>query len=67
VVSGSDYTIPSRDGGHTATVVYSQMLVQVAFDYKGLPDIRDLTARQIRFFYEGRRNSLKEETKPRQK
>lgn len=39
------------------------MLAQVAMDYSGLPDVRDITATQIRFFYESGRASLEQRTK----
>lgn len=41
------------------------MLLQVCTDYPGLPDPRTLTMSEIRFFYEGRRASLKKATAPR--
>jgi hypothetical protein len=34
------------------------MLLQICLDYPGLPDARELTIEQIRWFYEGRRKSL---------
>lgn len=44
--------IPERDGGNTYQNVYTLMLVQITREYSGLPDIRDLKARQIKFFYD---------------
>jgi hypothetical protein len=40
------------------------MLLQVARDYSGLPDVRTLRAREIRFFYEGLRSELESTSKP---
>lgn len=51
--------------GHKALPVYREMLLQVCRDYPGLPDPRTLTAREIRFFYEGLRAELKDHSKPR--
>lgn len=65
VRSGGDAKIP--DGGHTLCAVYGEMLLQVTRDYSGLPDVRTLTASEIRFFYDGLRGELIEHTKPRSK
>lgn len=43
------------------------MMLQIARDYPGLPDIRTMRASEIRFFYEGLRPELIEHTKPRAK
>lgn len=48
---------------HTAVAVYSEMLLQIALDYPGVPDVRTLKAHEIRFFYNGLRATLKERTK----
>lgn len=40
------------------------MLLQICSDFAGLPDPRTLTMREIRFFYNGGRESLKKNTKP---
>ena len=45
--------------------VYSVMLYQICRDYSGLPDIRTLKAHEIRFFYDGLREELKQHTKPK--
>ena len=39
------------------------MFLQICRDYTGLPDVRFLKAREIRFFYDGLRIELKEHTK----
>lgn len=43
------------------------MLLQICRDYPGLPDPRTLKIREIKFFYDGLRNELKEHTKPKSK
>ena len=45
--------------------VHQEMLLQICRHYPGLPSVKHLKAREIRFFYEGIRNELKELTKPR--
>ncbi len=62
---GSDYAHPN--GGHTFQNVYTEMLYQICRDYSGLPDVRTLTAYEIRWFYDGLRAELKEHTKPKPK
>lgn len=52
---------------HHRVAAYSEMLLQICMDYPGLPNPRTLTAKEIRFFYEGLRNELKEHTKPKPK
>jgi hypothetical protein len=41
------------------------MLLQIARDYPGLPDVRELKASEILFFYEGLRGELQAGTKPK--
>lgn len=41
------------------------MLLQISRDYHGLPDVRTLRWREIRWFYEGLRPELIEHTKPK--
>jgi hypothetical protein len=43
------------------------MLLHVAAEYPGLPDVRTLTFDEIRFFFEGMRPALKRATKPPKK
>jgi len=43
--------------------VYAEMLLQICSTYNVLPDIREMKAHQIRFFYEGARGSLQEISK----
>lgn len=52
---------------HTLVPVYGRMLLQVARDYAGIPDVRTLTMSEIRFFYDALRVELVERTKPRGK
>jgi hypothetical protein len=47
--------------------VYPEMLLQICGQYSGLPDVRTLTASEIRFFYNGIRAELCELTKPKSK
>lgn len=58
-----------RNGGDarlaSAAATYSEMLLQIARDYPGLPDPRTLTIDEICFFYAGLRPELKRHTKPR--
>jgi hypothetical protein len=49
---------------HTVPNVYAEMLIQICMDYPALPDPRDLTMTEIRFFYDGLRESLKKRTSP---
>lgn len=51
---------------HTLLPVYCEMLLQVCRDYPSLPNPRSLTLTEIRFFYNGSRNTLYEMTRPRQ-
>lgn len=67
---GADVRLPRdpRTGmAHTMPVVYREMLLQIARDYAGLPDVRTLTNSEIRFFYDGLRPELRKYTKPTQK
>jgi hypothetical protein len=43
------------------------MLLQVCRDFPGIGDFRRLTAREIRFFYDGLRAELRAVTKPKKK
>lgn len=53
------------DGGsHTYVNVYGEMFLQVLRDYSSLPDVRTLTATELRFLYDGLRPELKAHTKP---
>lgn len=65
---GEDEFLPRhRETGepqHTLVRVYSEMLLQIARDYAGLPDVRTLTLTQIRFFYNGLRAELKKHSRP---
>lgn len=57
--NGADARLP------TALLTYTEMLLQVARDYPGLPDPRTMTVTEIVFFYEGLRPELKKYTKPK--
>lgn len=59
--NGCDEKLPN--GGHSAQTVYTEMYIQVLRDYPSLPDVRTIVAHEIRFFYNGLRNELKEHTK----
>ena len=48
----------------SARATYTWMMLQVARDYPGLPDLRTLTVGEIAFFYDGLRPELKKHTKP---
>lgn len=63
VRNGEDAKLPK--GEHTLLPVYTEMMLQVARDYSGIPDIRTLTLDEIRFFYDGLRAELKAHSKPR--
>lgn len=52
-----------KNGGHNFGNVYTNMLFQICRDYSGLPNVKELKAHEIRFFYEGLRAELKEHTK----
>lgn len=54
-----------REGGNYAHVVYTEMLLQIARDYSGLPDARTLKVSEIKFFYEGLRAELLRGTAPK--
>jgi hypothetical protein len=47
--------------------VYTEMLLTVCRTYRALPDPRTMKLSEIRWFYEGLRESLKESTKPNSK
>jgi len=49
----------------SARDTYGLMLLQIARDYPGLPDVRTLTVPEIVFFYEGLRPELKKYRQPR--
>jgi len=40
------------------------MMLDICAQYPGLPDVRSLSAGEIRFFYNGIRKTLHELTKP---
>ena len=60
---GQDEKLPK--GGNTFEAVYTEMLLQIARDYSGLPDVRNLKAHEIRFFYNGLRAELAHHTAPK--
>ena len=55
--NGADARLP------TAASTYQEMLLQIARDYAGLPDVRTLTVPEIVFFYDGLRSELKKHTR----
>ena len=60
---GEEFKLPK--GMNTLTIVYGEMFLQICRDYSTLPDPRTLTLSEIRFYYNGLRNELKEHTKPK--
>lgn len=60
---GADGKLPRKE--HTFGTVYREMFLQVCRDYPSLPDVRTITAGEIRFFYDGLRAELHEHTKPK--
>jgi hypothetical protein len=58
--------LPRKKGKlvHTAPNVYREMILQVARDYPGLPDVRTLSMDEIRFFYDGLRAELRRYSSP---
>lgn len=58
---GEDVILPK--GQHTRVNVYCEMIMQIARDYPGLPDVRELTEQQIEFFYDGLRPELRRHTR----
>jgi len=46
-------------GRHRIVAVYSEMLLQIAREYPGLPDPRTMELEEIRFFYNGLRGDLR--------
>jgi hypothetical protein len=58
-----------RDGAaaqlSSARATYTEMLLQCARDYPGLPDPRTLTISEIVFFYDGLRPELIKYTRPK--
>jgi hypothetical protein len=62
VRGGEDFR--HQNGAHRLPAVYGEMMLQVAQDYSGAPDVLNMRAHQIRFFYNGIRRKLQQETKP---
>lgn len=52
---------PPRSAART----YREMVLQIARDYPGLPDVRTMTVPEIVFFYEGLRPELHKHTRHR--
>lgn len=50
---------------HTFLNVYGEMMLTIARIYHSLPDVRTMTVEEIEFFYDGIREELKANTKPR--
>lgn len=65
VRNGADFFHPDEDGQprHTFSNVYPEMLLVICRNYPGLPDARTLELDEIVWFYEGLRETLKNETK----
>ena len=62
VIRGEDGKL---EDDHNFQAVYTIMLWQICRDYHGLPNVKNLKAHEIRFFYDGLRIELKEHTKPK--
>ncbi len=58
VINGAESPMPQRDGGNLFTSVYRSMLLQICRDFPGLPDVRALSAGQIKFFYQALKPEL---------
>ena len=58
---GGDFKHPK--GQHCFQPVYTEMFLQISRDYAALPNPKDLTAGDIRFYYEGVRAELLAHTK----
>ena len=58
---GEDSKLPK--GMNTLPNVYCEMFSQICRDYSSLPDPRTLTISEIRFYYNGLRQELKEHTR----
>lgn len=71
VRAGEDFAHPpdreTRAPNHLFPIVYSEVLLQIARDYPGAPDVRTLSAADLRFFYEGLREDLIRATRAPQK
>jgi hypothetical protein len=69
VRNGADGWLPNDPNTgayqHTLHNVHVEMLIQICRDYAGLPDPRDLTLTEIRWFYDGLRPELKRHTTPK--
>jgi hypothetical protein len=51
------------EGGNTIFNVYSVALLQICRDYNVLPDLEKITIKEIRFFYNGLKQELKQRAK----
>lgn len=58
VIGGAESPVAKRDGGNRFTTVHRQMALVIARNYPGAPDVRTMTASQIRLFYDALRPEL---------
>lgn len=70
IVRGGTLTKLARDGHtgirmHTLPRVYGIMMLTIAMEYAGCPDVRTMTLSEIRYFYNGIRRQLMAQTAPR--
>lgn len=56
--SGADARLSS------ARETYGEMILQIAREYPGLPDVRTLTVGEIVFFYDALRSELRKYSRP---
>lgn len=64
VRGGESRRLIAREGGNYFARVHGEMLLQICRDYSTLPPLSEITASQIRFFYDGLRAELEKHTAP---
>jgi hypothetical protein len=52
VIGGHRSPLPKRSGGNRFAAVHRSMALVIARNYPGAPDVRTMTASQIRLFYD---------------
>lgn len=60
IIGGCESPIAKRDGGNLFATVHRQMALVIARNYNGAPDVRTMTASQIRLFYDALRPELRQ-------
>lgn len=61
---GGERIIAPQKGGHSSQRVHLEMMLTICRWYTSLPDVRELSASEIRTFYNGLRDELKKNTQP---